>query len=475
MKKIFIILFICQQGQTLSLDEYLLQVAEKNKSIQSLKTSQLSSEHKQKQGDLELSPFLTLSGGYLDDERTQANSPSYIINRQKVKDYSLGLAKKFSSGTQAQISVQSQDIVMTGLNPPPFSIYNNQAGVASLGLSISQALWKDGFGRATALRQDRENLVSLLERHSLDLRMKQILIQAEAEYWNSIFLQDEFKLRVASLQRAKRIETWVKQRLENGIGDKSDYLNAQGLVASRELQLLSTQDELVASELRLKEFLQLNESEKVPRLDGNIGQTRDLQKMLGSNAEGGTVVRLDSYLAVLEAKVKNTVADEVTEGLKPELSLVGSYKTNSLESSIASANQKVTNTDKPTSYIGLQLKWLLDTDTKDSMKKAAQLDLLSTLQKKEKLLEESENSWHELIRRHSEMSKKIGLAEKLNQIQNAKAASERDKLAKGRSITSQVITAEQDAAEAESTLNKLRSEHRKLESQARHFIKVGEL
>jgi hypothetical protein len=60
----------------------------------------------------------------------------------------------------------------------------------------------------------------------------------------------------------------------------------------------------------------------------------------------------------------------------------------------------------------------------------------------------------------------------MNSYQKERYRSEQDKLAKGRTITSQVITAEGDVAESELSLIKLLTEQRKLEAQAKMFIKL---
>jgi outer membrane protein TolC len=467
--------FSVLSAHAMSIDDFLNEVVVKNKSIAALNLSVQAAELKKQQGDLELSPLLTLSGGYLTDKKTQANSPTYIINQQKVRDYSLGLGKKFSTGTKAQLTLSSQDVSIQALNPPPATLYNNQVGIASAEVSLSQSLWKDGWGKATDLRRERELYVSELEKEAQKLKLKQSLIQAESDYWQHIYLLDEVKIRKASLDRAKKIESWVKRRLDNGIGDRSDLLNAQGLVANREIQLLNSEDDLLASERKIRDWLEINNIDKLPFFKSSLDMVRDLNKMPSGKAEDKNVIRIDSYLAVLESKLKKVVSQEVEENLKPELNIVGSYKTNSFEGNASEANQKITNNEKPTSYVGFQFKWLLDGDIKDSTITSAKLDAESANEKMKKLKEESDSSWSELFRRHLEMSKRIELTERLSKIQTAKARTEQDKLSKGRTITSQVITAEQDAAEAESLLNKLKSEQRKLESQARNFIKVGNL
>jgi hypothetical protein len=156
--------------------------------------------------------------------------------------------------------------------------------------------------------------------------------------------------------------------------------------------------------------------------------------------------------------------------------LAGSYSTNAFDTTngITGAAGKLTDTSLPTTNVILKLSWPLDSEVKDAVKNVAKKDALASVLKKERKILESETSWSELQRRHSELHKKIQAAKILMEIQKQKAFVEQDKLTKGRTVTSQVITAEQDAAEAELTLIKLFSEQRKLESQSNMFTSVQE-
>jgi hypothetical protein len=124
--------------------------------------------------------------------------------------------------------------------------------------------------------------------------------------------------------------------------------------------------------------------------------------------------------------------------------------------------------------VGLKLSWLLDGDLKKGTRNAAKQDALASDLKSYRKILESDTAWSEMQRRHSELSQKIISAQLMAQIQVEKSNTERDKLSKGRTVTSQVITAEQDADEALSVLTKLRAEQRKLESNTRLFIRLQE-
>lgn len=464
-----LILAISQSGAAMTLEEYLQSVQKKNRTFLSFEASTEAATSRYQQGDLELSPILSASGSYLDDKSLQSSGGSSLTHNQ-VRQYSLGLSKKFSTGTQAALTGSVTGVNAEGSFGGTSFVSENHVG--TLGVALSQSLWKDFFGTSTRLRWERERSQELYEKNGYNLQSKQALIEAESVFWDLMYLQQELQLRKASLERARKIESWVKNRASNGIGDRADVLNAQGLVASRELQLVGTRDDLKAAEERFADQIEWPEGQPVPELQGNLEQVRPLKNFIGG--EQGKIVRLDAYLSVLDAEVKKVGAREAEEKVTPDLVLSGGYKTNGYDTTDSKALGKMTDKDHPVSNVALTFSWALDWGSKGAVRTTAQKDALAAQLKKEKSLLDSETAWKEINRRHAEMSARIQAAMNLSQIQTAKAAAERDKLSKGRSITSNVITAEQDAADAELTLTKLKAEQRKLESQSRLFVKILE-
>jgi outer membrane protein TolC len=463
-----LILALAQSGAAMTLEEYLQTVQKKNRNFQALDASQDAATSRYQQGDLELSPILSASGNYIDDKSLQSVGTSLVTHSQ-VRQYSLGLAKKFSTGTQASVTSSVEALNVEGATGT--TGLSSESHIGTLGVSVSQSLWKDFFGTSTRLRHEREKSQAQYEKTGYNLQAKQALIDAEAAFWDLLYLQQELGIRKASLERAKKIEGWVRNRASNGIGDRADVLNAQGLVAARNLQLIATQDDLKAAQTRFADQIEWGD-QPVPVLEANLAQVRPLKSFVGG--EQGRVVRLDTYLSVLDAEVKKVNAKEAAEKVSPDLVLSGQYKTNGYDTTDAKAASRMTDKDYPISTVGLAFTWALDWDAKGAVRNSAQKDALAAQLKKEKSLMDSETAWKEINRRHAEMSARIDAAENLSKVQTAKAAAERDKLAKGRSITSNVITAEQDAADAELNLTKMKAEQRKLESQSRLFVKIVE-
>lgn len=483
MKKMLLLLFFLNQTNALAmnLDEFLRDVVIKHHGISSYEKSQLAAQEHRIATDINLSPQLSLQTGYTNDQRPVLITPTFFITQQAGWSYSAALAKAFETGTQASVNMSLSQLNMNlGGTPSPVpSTFG--FGVGAFGVSLSQSLWKDFFGHSTRLKQERERKTEEETYQSFNLQIKQTIIDAEASFWDLIYLQEELKQRNESLARSKKIESWVKNRFGNGIGDRSDVLNAEGLVATRELQLIQTQDDLTATRKKIMDLLEQNASESFPALQADIQQSRELSLLSDNNSissqKSARKVRLDAYLTVIEAKMKAVVAEEANEAMKPDLTFTGSYSTNSFDpvNGISGAYNNIYNTNIPTINLGLKFMWLLDGDLKNANRNAAKAEALAASLKMQRQLLDSDSAWQEMNRRHHELGREVEAARLVADVQRRKAAAEREKLEKGRTITLQVITAEQDAAESELTLTRLEAAQRKLEAQARMFINIGEV
>jgi len=477
MKKISLLtiasfLSVSSFSQAMNLEEFLTQVRAKHKTVEALQNSMKAADYRKEKGNLELSPVLSLTNAYLDDQKQSASVPTYIITRNKTSSYSLGLSQQFATGTKASMIASANQTNINALNS--MAPTQQAIGTSGLGVSLSQSLWKNFFGEATRIRQSLDEQTSKMEKTGYELQLKQLLIEAEAAYWDYIYIQDEFRQRQDSMERAKKIESWIQKRVSNGIGDQADLLGAQSLVAQRQLQLLMTKDEEQALRRKVSNMLELSESEQLPKFENKLSSQRPLPKMIESFHGSGKIVRLDSYLSVLEEKAKSLGARQADDAMKPDLQLSGSYSTNQYNPDFSTAVSNITNTNTPTTQVAITLNWMLDSDVKKATRESARMDALAAALKKERQLLESQTAWAEINRRNLELTKKIEAAKILTDLQKKKAAVEKNKLERGRTVTSNVITAEQEAAESELNLTKMMVEQRKLEAQARMFINVGE-
>ncbi len=454
---------------SMDLEQFIDKVQAKNKNFQMSQTLKEAASDKKLAGDISLVPVLNLKGSYLSDKK----QPTFTGGSETItKNYSLGVAKKFSSGTQVRVFSDLYESTGKDMTNPSFAAIFGQYASGSLGISLSQSLWKDAFGRGTRIRQKKDQEIFKLETAVAELQMRQTLAESETVFWDLVYSQQEQKIRETSLQRAKRIESWVARRFRDGIGDRADLMNARALMAARQMQLLVFEDEYLATQQKAKDVIELSTAEKLPIFSAPLEKVRPLQ----SSTKTQKMMRLDLYISILEARAKSVGMLEAEDNMRSDLLLSASYNTNSYEQqgTIADAPKNITKTQTPTTAVSLSWTYLFDTDVKDAALNQIKKEAYAAQLKSERKMIESESSWNEYVRRHAELSKKIEAAKQIAEFQMERAKAEQDKLSKGRSITSQVISSEQDAAEAELSLSKLRSEQRKLESQSRLFVGLDE-
>lgn len=465
--------FVTQRAQSsdqvLTFELYLQSVMKQNQMFESLRLAEQAALQKRVASDMDLVPQLTATLRQMDDRRLQPFGQTAVLDRTEVFEYQLGVSKKWSTGTVTQVSASLVDQTLTFGNPLLNQFSEIPIVTGQLGLSIQQSLWKDGFGGLTALRQTREDQLLKISKLNKQLNEAQSLIQAEQAFWDYVYFKEELKQRKESLERARKIEVWSKNRLSNGLAEESDLLGSQALVALRELQLAMAQDALVGISRDVKQSLQIPIETELPLIQTTLSPgSHPLHQKVTAQAPLKWV-RLDYLITKLEADLKATVVSEVKEQLKPDLALEAKYNTNSIEDTVSNSLAGISDPSRPTQAVGFKLSWAFGGDAKTAQVKSAQYEKQSALAKAERLKLESDFLVNELTRRYQELGRKVEIAQKVARLQTLKAKSEQTKLARGRAVTSQVIQAEQEASESELTLIKLKADQLKLLSQFRLF------
>lgn len=455
----------------MNLQEFLKTVQSKNKTVQAFDVQKEAANLRKDAGDISLVPVLTANAYYLNDKNPLSQFVTLGAKESKVSGYSLGLQKKFSSGTTVAVLAEASDYDNPGL------VFGSNTslsrfGTGSLGVSLAQSLWKDFFGNATRLRQEADTVINQSEKGRYDLQGKALLVNAEASFWNYIYAAEDVKISRDSLERAKRIESWTQRRVNDGISERADLLQTQALVSTRQLLLISTEDDFAAAKQSLRDYLELGATETLPEITGDISQARTLSSMVDGNK--GKVIELEAYLSSLDAKAKILSARQVDDSYRPDLVLAGSYQTHSLEENMPKAMDQWTDTQRSTSKVSLNFVYMFDTDVKSAARNSAKKDALAAKLLSERKFLESESSWVEINRRYSELTRRIEAATQVMQRQEDRAKAEAGLFNKGRSVTNNVVNAEEDAGTAKLNLVRLKSEQRKMEAQGRLFIAVEE-
>lgn len=463
MKWLLLLIFCSINTNALTLEEYLEMVRKKNRLYNSYQMSIEASLEKKNAGDIALSP--TMTAGY--SVATDKSEPSLIAEKRKTTVSNFGVLKKFGSGTQLSVTaLATQYEYETPVTPG-----NTGYSTGGLGLSLQQSLWRDFFGVATRLRRQRENLTNKLETLSFELQKRITLVQAESDFWDYMVAQEDLRLKQANFDRTKKLDSWTSNRVSNGISDQTDLLQVRALANLRQLELATATQVLKTREAKIKENVDFDPAESMPPLQADLAGARPFVNELNKSKN---VVKIDTYLAAVEAEIKQKVSEEVVDNLRPELALLGKYNTSSYNIDNSEMQRNIGRTDRPVTFIGLSFSWMFGSDAKSAQLAASKKDAVAAKLKSEQAKVVGENAWLELLRQYELTKLNVLTLEKIAQLQRERARAEQSKFTKGRTITSNVVNAETDAAQAEVNYLTAKSGLRKLEASSQLYMSLTE-
>ena len=463
MRIILLLIFTGVAANALTLDDYMHQVAKKNKLLASYDLSIEASNDRQEAGDLALSPLLTAAYSETKDK----SLPSAVADERDTAVTSLGLSKKFSTGTQ--LSLTANTFRYNYLLPVvPGTPGYSKGGV---GLSLTQSLWKDFFGAATRLRHQRESSTNKFETLNVELKRRLAEIEYESDFWDYIVSIEDKKLKQSNYDRAKKLESWTANRVSNGISDDSDLLQVKALTARRELELAAVNDDLKSKEVKIRQNLDLSAAEAFPEFTANL---TDARPYITELAKQKNIIKLDAYLNSLDADVKQTLAEEVNESLLPDLSVTGQYNTSSYDLDHSTMQNNLTKTDRPVTYVGVNFSWMFGSDAKSAQLSAARKEALAAQYRAQQSKVAGEEAWTEYLRKYEIAKENVLTLERIAKLQSDRSKSEQQKFTKGRTITSNVVNAITDSAEAEVSYLRAKSGLRKLEAGTLLFKSIAE-
>lgn len=454
-------LFI-QHAQALTIDEYIALAKQKNPLLKSYEESLKAVEARVEAAEIDLAPILMAS--YLTS--TDKSRPNQLGPERDMEAYSLGIAKKFFTGTLVKLDAQVGDFENPGSTFPGYDLYTTGA----VGITVQQSLWKDFFGYGTRKKISRLEKLAEIEKLSTELQARLALYDVESNFWDYALALEDYNLKKSNLERAQKIDRWTANRVSNGISDRADLMNSHALMALREAQFISAEEELKTQEVKLRDNLQLADNEATPKIKANLGASRpyliNLMKMKN-------VAQIQARLSVLEAQAKTLVAEETVDSLRPDLSVFGNYTTTSYNRDHQQAIDDMTKDDFPKNSVGVNFTWIFETDAKSGVRESSQKEALASKLRAEKKLSEGQDAWSDLVRKYEVLKNSVATLEKVATYQRERAIAEQDKLSKGRTVTANVVLAETDAAEAEINLLRTKSSLRKLEASSLFFIDMN--
>ena len=439
---------------SLTLNDYLKEVTEHNDEYQSAQLLAEAGFGRSEEGFLMLSPNLTSSVSYLKDDQPPLSE--IIPHAKRVnKDIRVGVAKKFSTGTNVKLDYDSLYTDNSNLSAR-FTTHNKYWSVKPT-VTLQQPLMRDWLGAETRALINLKNAQAKAQGHLNNFNQKKILADAESVYWDLATVVSNIAIREDSVKRSNKLADWAQKRSKSGLGNDSDLFQARSSLDQRKFELESLRD-YQKSTARLFNAFRTLSSDSVPdRLDSynkiNIGALKPKSTDLPPGIREDLKAQYENYLATLAASQVSA------QSTKPDLNLNMQYYPSSREESYRQSLNDSLNHKHNTYNIGLNLSVPLDRDLIANLNNSYKAQSRAALLEFNRKQFELSNEWKRLAEQFNLFIKQLHIADAIVKTQLEKLKNEEDLLKNGRTTTFQVLQFEQDYFNAQTqyldTKNKL--------------------
>lgn len=428
--------------QYLQLEEYLEQVKTKSPGVKASSLQIEGTQESATEGNLIYQTRFSFNGYYMNDKREVGN-PLYAGSTATSDSMTFALDQQFSFGTSAKLSYNLGSSHTSGLNPflSTTGRFDYSSGLTQL--DLIQPIWKNGFGVETRATSELAEASSLASHYSENFKLKQTFSQAESTYFRLAIARESFQLQEEVLDRSKKILEWADRRVKNQLADKIDMLQAKAAFQARQLEIEAAKNERRSAQLAFN-VLRNNPSDEVSENLAPLNTETILKMEAPKKAE----VSDDVKAAEQAERVAHSSNELSKQKAQPELSLFGSIAYNGVDTYLSPAMGESFSTKHPMYKVGIQFSMpLFFNETSEIRAGRVKQQLAAealTLQTK---LTNAQN-WEDLENRFSEAKGRLKLADSLVKAQKEKLDHEKYRFSLGRTTTFQVLTYEQDYAQA---------------------------
>jgi outer membrane protein TolC len=411
--------------------------------------------------ELEQSPSVSLEAIRYWEDRPRSSASSSSTYQSDSRSIEMILTQPLPTGTRLELSSDLEAAGYSSASQQDQKIFNGQIGV-------TQSLWQDALGRKTSLRRKRDKQELQSRQLALLSQRQGIIIDLENAYWDLVYALQEESISRENLGRSRRMETWMKDRLARSAAERNDLLQAQALVAQRELQWQLAVDNLESLRADLRGKLPLNDEHTFSMND--LKNDRELSSLLLHWSQAPIIPALiGSLQQEAQAAYLGTQAKLDGEGLKPVLEAGYSYGRRGIDSSASDSLSDAFKGKRDYHQVGVLFSVPLNLSLLSRSSKASLYKAKAQEERSYQAKRQSQIGWEDLSRRIAQQKKRVRTALRLSRLQNEKSREERALYEKGRSTAFQAITFEQEAAQAELLVLQLMTQLRKTESLARNY------
>lgn len=440
-----------------SLNDLIRLSQERSESLKALTLSIESLEAEIRSRDLELSTKLATELAWVQDRKSTLTSP---LRKEDSEALDLDVTKLFATGTSLALSSRYL------LNE---SAVTGKQNVFDWDLRLSQALWKNAFGRATHQRQESDKYELQSRRYQVELQRQTFLLNLETLYWDLIYSLREQEIRQSNIERSDTLEKWIRARIRHSAAEPVDLLQVQAQGAASRLDLIASQNRISTFKNQLQQL--------IPGLDplqlsfelSSLEKASPSSSLPSSAAAAEPPLRLDTLASQAQEKKLRTDWHRTEDATAPLLDVYVGYGKNGMDPQMSQAFKEVQTSSQYNATVGVLFSLDLDRNLTRDRARSGELQAASASLQTRQLERASALDWKDLSRSIESLKNQVQEAQRLAEFQKQKSLKERVRLQLGRSTVFQSVTFDIDAANAELRYYQTLATLRKTEARTRLF------
>jgi len=223
---------------------------------------------------------------------------------------------------------------------------------SNMSISATQQLLK-GFSRDKEVRLNNEYIARgdlALSEMDMDIAISNVLQTTEEAYWDLVLAIEDLKVKQQSLRLAQQLYEQNKVKVEVGTLASIELVNTEATIATRETEIVTAENSVLAAEDRLKKVLNLPAEEWVQ----HITPTDELEiQEIAPNFAKDLAVAYENRPEMSKNKIELNNAMLTRKlrknELKPELKLSASYFSRGISSPLTPTIAGVNEDGRPIS------------------------------------------------------------------------------------------------------------------------------
>lgn len=430
-----------QQAASLSLQDYLLEVKAQNPAAKSLTETAQSLKLRLKEADGPFTPEL-YSEYHIFDNREEPPNP-FMAKETRGRKWQVGVREQTTFGLSADAFIASDRLNQLGINPNFVTVPDYEQ--SHIGLSLSQSLWRNGFGESNRADLQAAHAQIRLQILKTDYELKNLLLRAENTYWSLVSFDQIIQLQKENVDRSRKLRDHMHKKARLRLFDEVDAMQTEASFQQRELELETSLNDRAAlsrdfNTLRGKSTDEVEPLQELPANEMMLKQVKDPNKRMS---------REDFRMIAEQAVIAEQTAQSSISSLHPKLDLVGSISSYGLDKDTSPALRESQTGKYPDWNVGVVFSVPLDYRLIGDIAHAFKAQKQAAASQKEQARFEEDRAWDDILQKNKEAQSLFERSVRLEDLMTKLVNSERRRLLNGRSTTLQTVTIEKNLADAQ--------------------------